>query len=186
MWVKLKGGANVSLYMFIYKVYFITVDGGWSNWLDWSVCSVTCGHGVETRYRKCDNPYPRAGGTCPGVSSEERKCHLNPCKSMDANCIAKRLVFCILKTLFKLFLGISIENLIFVVFNLYKMHTCNLEIGENGVNVHHLVVKKELGFVFEIVLFCQVKIPTRSLPQPWIRDSSSPSKSLCLIRRINR
>ncbi|XP_062605125.1 uncharacterized protein LOC134266929 [Saccostrea cucullata] len=56
------------------------VQGGWTDWMGWSVCSVTCGPGVQTRYRKCDNPYPQAGGTCAEFSSEKRKCDTKPCK----------------------------------------------------------------------------------------------------------
>lgn len=32
------------------------VDGDWSPWSQWSMCSRTCGTGVQFRQRKCDNP----------------------------------------------------------------------------------------------------------------------------------
>lgn len=32
------------------------VDGDWSPWGQWSMCSRTCGTGVQFRQRKCDNP----------------------------------------------------------------------------------------------------------------------------------
>lgn len=32
------------------------VDGDWSLWSPWSVCSRTCGTAVRFRQRKCDNP----------------------------------------------------------------------------------------------------------------------------------
>ncbi|XP_019636987.1 PREDICTED: SCO-spondin-like [Branchiostoma belcheri] len=37
------------------------MDGGWSVWVD-GTCTVTCGHGLMTRTRNCDNPPPTNGG----------------------------------------------------------------------------------------------------------------------------
>ena len=34
----------------------LPVDGGWGNWLEWSVCSRTCGGGVQCRSHKCNKP----------------------------------------------------------------------------------------------------------------------------------
>uniref|UniRef100_A0A665TIL3 ADAM metallopeptidase with thrombospondin type 1 motif, 17 n=1 Tax=Echeneis naucrates TaxID=173247 RepID=A0A665TIL3_ECHNA len=55
------------------------VDGDWSPWNQWSMCSRTCGTGVQFRQRKCDNPpydkichhcNPCEGPPCPkGVPS---------------------------------------------------------------------------------------------------------------------
>ncbi|XP_052705771.1 A disintegrin and metalloproteinase with thrombospondin motifs adt-1-like isoform X2 [Crassostrea angulata] len=51
------------------------VDGIWSQWESWTTCSVTCGHGRQTRERSCTNPAPARGGLpCSGNSSEERNC----------------------------------------------------------------------------------------------------------------
>uniref|UniRef100_A0A8D0CTY3 ADAM metallopeptidase with thrombospondin type 1 motif 17 n=1 Tax=Sander lucioperca TaxID=283035 RepID=A0A8D0CTY3_SANLU len=42
------------------------VDGDWSPWSQWSMCSRTCGTGVQFRQRKCDNPpYPCERPPCP-------------------------------------------------------------------------------------------------------------------------
>uniref|UniRef100_M3ZG62 ADAM metallopeptidase with thrombospondin type 1 motif 17 n=1 Tax=Xiphophorus maculatus TaxID=8083 RepID=M3ZG62_XIPMA len=38
------------------------VDGDWSPWSQWSMCSRTCGTGVQFRQRKCDNPPPGPDG----------------------------------------------------------------------------------------------------------------------------
>ncbi|XP_021373389.1 SCO-spondin-like [Mizuhopecten yessoensis] len=56
------------------------VNGGWSKWLAWSHCTVTCERGYRLRYRKCDNPPPQFGGTCFGKSRQFRKCDLGTCK----------------------------------------------------------------------------------------------------------
>ena len=52
------------------------VDGGWSVWSKWTECSVTCGTGILSRERKCDNPAPSAGGRiCEGNSREVKPCN---------------------------------------------------------------------------------------------------------------
>ena len=34
----------------------------WSSWITVGSCSVTCGDGLQTRHRACDNPSPSDGG----------------------------------------------------------------------------------------------------------------------------
>lgn len=56
------------------------VDGDWSAWSQWSMCSRTCGTGVRFRQRKCDNPPPGPGGkNCRGASVEHTVCENLPC-----------------------------------------------------------------------------------------------------------
>lgn len=64
-------------------VSFLAVNGGYSNWTRWSNCSATCGDGVMTKSRQCNNPSP-AGPDAKDCSSlgpreETRKCYLKPC-----------------------------------------------------------------------------------------------------------
>ncbi|XP_078575854.1 angiopoietin-1 receptor-like [Branchiostoma floridae x Branchiostoma japonicum] len=55
------------------------VDGGWSEWEDWSPCSVSCGNGTRTRTRTCDNPSPAYGGQeCEGAASDTQACPDQP------------------------------------------------------------------------------------------------------------
>ncbi|XP_039512123.1 SCO-spondin [Pimephales promelas] len=56
------------------------VDGGWSSWTPWGVCSVSCGAGLQSRYRFCSDP-ERAGSGLPCVGSdrEDRVCVSAPC-----------------------------------------------------------------------------------------------------------
>ncbi|CAL1540524.1 unnamed protein product [Lymnaea stagnalis] len=57
------------------------VDGKFSVWSPWSQCSVTCGGGLTTRNRACDNPKPLHGGLICDVnkSSESQTCNEKPC-----------------------------------------------------------------------------------------------------------
>jgi hypothetical protein len=41
---------------------YILVNGGWADWASWSACPVTCGRGLQYRYRTCTNPTPNYGG----------------------------------------------------------------------------------------------------------------------------
>ena len=57
-----------------------SVDGGWSEYGDWSECSVKCGGGTQSRSRTCDNPAPAAGGAkCEGDAKEEQTCNTESC-----------------------------------------------------------------------------------------------------------
>ncbi len=50
------------------------VDGGWTNWSDWSACE----NGTQTRNRTCTNPSPKNGGAdCVGDSEEIQICGIN-------------------------------------------------------------------------------------------------------------
>ena len=56
------------------------VDGGWSNFGDWSTCSETCGGGSQTRTRSCNNPSPTdSGAQCVGENSESQPCNTGGC-----------------------------------------------------------------------------------------------------------
>ncbi|XP_065656244.1 SCO-spondin-like [Hydra vulgaris] len=56
------------------------VNGGFSMWTDFSVCTKTCAGGVQTRTRECNNPKPENGGQkCDGMTKETRGCKNNFC-----------------------------------------------------------------------------------------------------------
>ena len=60
--------------------FIIVVDGGWGSWTSWSSCDATCGGGLRTRQRYCDNPVPSGGGRhCFGSSSQQEKCNTASC-----------------------------------------------------------------------------------------------------------
>ncbi|KAK3590475.1 hypothetical protein CHS0354_015642 [Potamilus streckersoni] len=57
------------------------VNGGWSEWdHTTSACTRTCGGGVRTRKRRCDNPEPRYGGRlCEGSDVMAEICNIQDC-----------------------------------------------------------------------------------------------------------
>uniref|UniRef100_A0A667ZYR4 ADAM metallopeptidase with thrombospondin type 1 motif, 12 n=1 Tax=Myripristis murdjan TaxID=586833 RepID=A0A667ZYR4_9TELE len=58
-----------------------TVNGGWGQWSTWSHCSRTCGAGVQSAERECNNPKPEFGGKyCTGERKRYRTCNTKPCQ----------------------------------------------------------------------------------------------------------
>ncbi|XP_028259472.1 hemicentin-1 [Parambassis ranga] len=56
------------------------VAGNWGSWLPWSPCSETCGKGMQTRIRLCNNPPPAFDGPrCEGTDTQTQVCKERPC-----------------------------------------------------------------------------------------------------------
>ena len=63
----------------------ISVNGRWSQWGKFTVCTKTCGGGMRMRVRRCNNPAPRNGGkNCPGENGKRKvdiqECRTNACR----------------------------------------------------------------------------------------------------------
>ncbi|XP_068427310.1 A disintegrin and metalloproteinase with thrombospondin motifs 7 [Clinocottus analis] len=57
-----------------------SVNGGWASWSEWSACSRTCGVGVRSAQRDCDDPVPKHRGKyCLGARRRYRICNTTPC-----------------------------------------------------------------------------------------------------------
>ncbi|XP_076472749.1 uncharacterized protein LOC143302101 isoform X14 [Babylonia areolata] len=64
---------------------YCIIDGNWGSWGPYEPCSVTCGTGIKTRYRWCNNPAPGIGGSpCAGSSTERSECTVGSCP-VDGN-----------------------------------------------------------------------------------------------------
>ncbi|XP_068698443.1 uncharacterized protein [Montipora foliosa] len=62
------------------------IDGGYSEWTEWSVCSHTCGGGSAVRHRLCVNPPQQENGQfCDviGPDVQTKQCNTGNCR--DAN-----------------------------------------------------------------------------------------------------
>ena len=54
------------------------IDGEWGEWGPWSDCPRTCGAGLSSSARFCDNPAPSHGGKyCVGERRRYRVCNLD-------------------------------------------------------------------------------------------------------------
>ncbi|XP_068599564.1 hemicentin-1 [Brachionichthys hirsutus] len=63
----------------------VRVHGGYSQWAEWTSCSVSCGVGSQRRTRRCNNPLPANGGRhCARSNTETRSCKGKPCP-VDGN-----------------------------------------------------------------------------------------------------
>ncbi|XP_053177838.1 A disintegrin and metalloproteinase with thrombospondin motifs 7 [Scomber japonicus] len=57
-----------------------SVNGGWASWSEWSACSRSCGAGVQSAQRDCDNPVPKHRGKyCLGERRRYKICNTTPC-----------------------------------------------------------------------------------------------------------
>ncbi|XP_006900683.1 PREDICTED: A disintegrin and metalloproteinase with thrombospondin motifs 13 [Elephantulus edwardii] len=67
------------------------VHGHWSSWGPPSPCSRSCGGGVVTRRRHCNNPRPAFGGrTCPGADLQAELCNAQDCGSSQLDFMAEQ------------------------------------------------------------------------------------------------
>ncbi|XP_034438633.1 hemicentin-1 isoform X1 [Hippoglossus hippoglossus] len=56
------------------------VAGNWGSWLPWSPCSETCGKGMQSRIRLCNNPPPAFDGPqCEGTDTQTQVCKERLC-----------------------------------------------------------------------------------------------------------
>ena len=59
---------------------FTIVNGGFSNWNEWSICDRPCGKGLRTQRRYCNNPVPSLNGlACKGSDIMTVPCFMQSC-----------------------------------------------------------------------------------------------------------
>ena len=78
----------------IKKCPFVLVDGGFSNWTDWSICSRPCGEGTSFSRRYCNNPVPALKGKeCSGIDIMTKPCYMPNCMCMLFFVLSKEVCF---------------------------------------------------------------------------------------------
>ncbi|XP_033759595.1 A disintegrin and metalloproteinase with thrombospondin motifs adt-1-like [Pecten maximus] len=56
------------------------IDGGWSSYGNWGSCSRSCGTGLRSRTRQCNNPSPANNGAdCVGSTTSTEACNTQAC-----------------------------------------------------------------------------------------------------------
>lgn len=62
----------------------VEVDGGWSNYSEWSDCNKECGGGYRLRDRTCSKPSPSKNGKpCAGPNHDFQNCNEQSCSAME-------------------------------------------------------------------------------------------------------
>jgi len=70
----------IGVALVLYTVYVLTTPGQFTQWTNWSECSVSCGRGVNIRTRSCTAPTPGPFGLdCEGPKTERKDCEEKPC-----------------------------------------------------------------------------------------------------------
>jgi len=71
---------HISMRMELYGCARDSIDGGFSDWSEWSACSLPCGGGTRKRVRTCTNPPQQYGGKdCQGLREMFETCHTEDC-----------------------------------------------------------------------------------------------------------
>eukprot|EP00111_Clytia_hemisphaerica_P010409 TCONS_00030414-protein len=71
---------------------YTPINGGFSKWSEWDRCSKGCDGGSQSRYRQCNTPVPKHGGTmCNGALVESRNCNTDACP-VGRSCLATKLI----------------------------------------------------------------------------------------------
>ena len=62
-------------------MFYISVNGSWTDWAQWTTCGKSCDGGVRTRTRQCNDPLPMCDGLdCVGNNQEYEPCNNDiPC-----------------------------------------------------------------------------------------------------------
>ena len=59
----------------------------WGSWGSYGSCSKTCGPGLKTRSRKCNNQISDGGSYCVGSAASTEPCNTQKCQGTKILCL---------------------------------------------------------------------------------------------------
>ena len=78
--IRPKTAEKASYFLLLLKLFTSDIDGGYSEWTEWSVCSHDCGGGRKIRHRLCVNPPQQGKGQfCSGADIQTKTCNRKRC-----------------------------------------------------------------------------------------------------------
>ena len=73
--------------------FLYTADCEWSDFGEWSNCSVDCGNGEQERTRKIEKAAAFGGNNCTGLGKETRACKTKECPGIVHTIIIRLTIF---------------------------------------------------------------------------------------------
>ncbi|XP_063431754.1 hemicentin-1-like [Mytilus trossulus] len=75
------GDPYPGVYKYLNVTYECLISGGWGIWKTFGECSATCGKGIQSFQRKCNDPVPETNETyCIGDHIQNLECNAIPCQ----------------------------------------------------------------------------------------------------------
>ncbi|OWF51801.1 Polycystic kidney disease protein 1-like 2 [Mizuhopecten yessoensis] len=104
---------------FTFPCQQVLIDGDWSEWGNYSRCSVSIGTGTKIRERACDHPPTCGGAYCTGESNQTMECEVLP------TCFSNNVLdplYSSMDTPMSIYIGANID--IYSIVQIYRDGVC--------------------------------------------------------------